>query len=132
MAALDGMKVLDLTQYEAGTTSTQYLAWFGADVVKVEPPGRGDPGRNVAGGGNDSLYFLSFNHNKRSLAIDLSTTEGRGIFLDLVPKFDVVVENFALGVMEKLGIGYDVLKATNPAIIYATVKGFGTHGPYAN
>jgi formyl-CoA transferase len=132
MAALDGMKVLDLTQYEAGTTSTQYLAWFGADVVKVEPPGRGDPGRNVAGGGHDSIYFLSFNHNKRSLAIDLSTDEGRGIFLSLVPKFDVVVENFALGVMEKLGIGYDVLKATNPAIIYATVKGFGTYGPYAN
>jgi len=131
MAALDGMKVLDLTQYEAGTTSTQYLAWFGADVVKVERPGIGDPGRNVAGGGSDSLYFMSFNHNKRSVAIALDTPEGRDLFLRLVPKFDVVVENFTLGTMEKLGLGYETLKAINPAIIYATVKGFGTHGPYS-
>lgn len=131
MAALDGMKVLDLTQYEAGTTSTQYLAWFGADVVKVERPEVGDPGRNVAGGGSDSLYFMSFNHNKRSVAIALDTPEGRDLFLKLVPKFDVVVENFTLGTMEKLGLGYETLKAINPAIIYATVKGFGTHGPYS-
>lgn len=132
MAALDGMKVLDLTQYEAGTTSTQYLAWFGAAVVKIEPPGRGDPGRNVAGGtGKDSLYFLSFNHNKRSLALNLASPEGRDIFLKLVPRFDVVVENFSLGTMERLGLGYDTLKAANPAIIYATIKGFGTHGPYS-
>jgi formyl-CoA transferase len=131
MAALDGMKVLDLTQYEAGTTSTQYLAWFGADVVKVERPGIGDPGRNVAGGGTDSIYFMSFNHNKRSLAVALDTPEGRDIFLKLVPRFDVVVENFTLGTMEKLGLGYETLKEINPAIIYATVKGFGTHGPYS-
>jgi len=131
MAALDGMKVLDLTQYEAGTTSTQYLAWFGADVVKVERPGVGDPGRNVAGGGRDSLYFMSFNHNKRSLALALDTPQGRDIFLKLVPKFDVVVENFTLGTLEKLGLGYETLKEINPAIIYATVKGFGTHGPYS-
>ncbi len=131
MAALDGMKVLDLTQYEAGTTSTQYLAWFGAEVVKLEPPGRGDPGRNVAGGGNDSLYFLSFNHNKRSLALDLASPAGRDIFLKLVPRFDVVVENFALETVSKLNIGYDVLKAVHPGVIYATVKGFGTYGPYS-
>jgi len=131
MAALDGMKVLDLTQYEAGTTSTQYLAWFGADVVKVERPGVGDPGRNVAGGGRDSLYFMSFNHNKRSLALALDTPQGRDIFFKLVPKFDVVVENFTLGTLEKLGLGYETLKEINPAIIYATVKGFGTHGPYS-
>lgn len=131
MAALDGMKVLDLTQYEAGTTSTQYLAWFGAEVVKIEPPGRGDPGRNVAGGGHDSIYFLSFNHNKRSLALDLASPEGREIFLKLVPRFDVVVENFALETVAKLDIGYDVLKAAHPGIIYATVKGFGTYGPYS-
>ncbi|HEX6031415.1 MAG TPA: CoA transferase [Tepidiformaceae bacterium] len=132
MAALDGMKVLDLTQYEAGTTSTQYLAWFGAHVVKIEPPGRGDPGRNVAGGaGKDSLYFLSFNHNKHSLAVNLASPEGRDIFLKLVPKFDVVVENFSLGTMERLGLGYETLKTVNTAIIYATIKGFGTHGPYS-
>ncbi len=129
MPALDGLKVLDLTQYEAGTTCTQYLAWFGADVVKIERPGVGDPGRNVAGGGRDSYYFLSFNNNKKSVAIALDTPEGRDLFLKLVPRFDVVVENFTLGTMEKLGIGYDVLSAINPALIYATIKGFGTSGP---
>jgi formyl-CoA transferase len=131
MPALDGVKVLDLTQYEAGTTSTQYLAWFGAEVYKVERPGVGDPGRMVAGGGHDSYYFLSFNNNKKSLAIALDTPEGRDLFLQLVPKVDVVVENFTLGTMEKLGLGYETLKAVNPAIIYATVKGFGTTGPYS-
>ncbi len=131
MGALDGMKVLDLTQYEAGTSCTQYLAWFGATVYKVEKPGRGDPGRrSAAGDARDGLYFLSFNANKQSLAIDLATPEGRDLFLQLVPKVDAVVENFTLGTMEKLGIGYDVLKQHNPAVIYATVKGFGTTGPY--
>lgn len=131
MPALDGVKVLDLTQYEAGTSSTQYLAWFGADVYKVERPGIGDPGRHVSGSGKDSYYFLSFNNNKKSIAIALDTPEGRDLFLKLVPKVDVVVENFTLGTMEKLGIGYDVLKEVNPAIIYATIKGFGTTGPYS-
>ena len=131
MPALDGMKVLDLTQWEAGTTSTQYLAWFGADVIKVELPGVGDPGRHTTGPDHDSLYFMSFNNNKRSVAIDLATPAGRDLFLRLVPKFDVVVENFTLGTMEKFGLGYDVLSKVNPRIIYATVKGFGTHGPYA-
>jgi formyl-CoA transferase len=132
MAALDGIKVLDLTQYEAGTSCTQYLAWLGADVVKVERPGIGDPGRNVAGKGRDSYYFLSFNNNKKSVAIALDTPEGRDLFLQLVPRFDVVVENFTLGTMEKLGLGYETLSAINPGIIYATIKGFGTHGPYAS
>ena len=131
MPALDGMKVLDLTQYEAGTSCTQYLAWFGATVVKVERPGVGDPGRSTAGGDTDSIYFLSFNHNKRSLALDLSKAEGRQIFLDLLPSFDVVVENFTLGTMEKLGLGYEQLKAIHPGVIYGTIKGFGTHGPYS-
>lgn len=131
MPALDGLKVLDLTQYEAGTTSTQYLAWFGAEVIKIERPGVGDPGRNVAGGTHDSYYFLSFNNNKKSVAIALDTPDGRDLFLRMVPNFDVVVENFTLGTMEKLGLGYDVLSAINPGIIYATIKGFGTTGPYS-
>ena len=130
-AALDGMKVLDLTQYEAGTTCSQYLAWFGATVYKVEMPGRGDPGRrSAATDARDGLYFLSFNHNKQSVAINLDTPEGRDLFLRMVPNVDVVVENFTLGTMEKLGIGYEVLKQHNPAVIYATIKGFGTTGPY--
>ncbi|MCL6645929.1 MAG: CoA transferase, partial [Dehalococcoidia bacterium] len=129
MAALDGMKVLDLTQYEAGTTCTQYLAWLGADVVKVERPGVGDPGRNVAGKGRDSYYFLSFNNNKKSVAIALHTPEGRDLFLRLVPKFDVVVENFTLGTMEKLGIGYADMAAVNPSLIFASASMWGPHGP---
>lgn len=132
MPALDGMRILDLTQYEAGTSCTQLLAWLGATVVKIEPPGRGDPGRHTEGTEHDSLYFLSFNANKRSLALDLATLRGREIFLQLVPRFDVVVENFSLGTMEKLGLSYEVLKQANPAIIYATNKGFGTTGPYAH
>lgn len=131
MAALDGVRILDLTQYEAGTSCTQYLAWFGADVVKVEPPGRGDPGRGVEGGERDSLYFLSFNHNKRSVALNLADARGKQLFLDLLPKFDVVTENFSLGTMEKLGLGYDILQSVNPRIIYGTIKGFGTYGPYS-
>jgi formyl-CoA transferase len=132
MPALEQMRILDLTQYEAGTSSTQLLAWLGANVVKIERPGVGDPGRHTerTTGGHDSLYFLSFNSNKRSVAIDLATDAGRDLFLRMLPRFDVVVENFTLGTMDKLGLGYDVLKAHNPAIIYATLKGFGTTGPY--
>jgi len=131
MPALEQMKILDLTQYEAGTSCTQLLAWMGANVVKVEQIGVGDPGRHTEPGRGDSLYFLSFNANKRSLAINLRTEEGRKLFLEMLPRFDVVVENFSLGTMEKFSLGYDVLKAHNPRIIYATVKGFGTYGPYA-
>ena len=130
MPALDGLRILDLTQYEAGTSCTQMLAWLGADVVKVERPGVGDPGRHTERGGVDSLYFLTFNGNKRSLALDLRTEEGRRLFLALVERFDVVVDNFSLGTMEKLGLGYEALQRANPAIIYATIKGFGTTGPY--
>jgi formyl-CoA transferase len=131
MAALDGLKILDLTQYEAGTSCTQMLAWLGADVVKVERPGIGDPGRHTERGPDDSLYFLTFNGNKRSVTIDLHTERGRELFLALVRRFDVVTENFALGTMEGLNLGYDVLKSVNPGIIYGTIKGFGTFGPYA-
>src|SRR6266540_1861178 len=131
MAALDGMKILDLTQYEAGTSCTQLLAWLGAEVIKVEQPGVGDPGRHTEAGNRDSLYFLSYNANKRSVTINLRSEEGRRLFLELVKRFDVVTENFTLGTMEKLGVGYDVLREANPRIIYGTLKGFGTYGPYS-
>ncbi|MPZ22254.1 MAG: formyl-CoA transferase [Dehalococcoidia bacterium] len=130
MAALDGMRILDLTQYEAGTSCTQALAWLGADVVKVEPPRLGDPGRTADGGNRDALYFLSLNHNKRSVAINLKSAQGRELFLSLLPKFDAVIENFTLGTMERLGLGYDVLEEHRPGIIYGTIKGFGASGPY--
>ena len=132
-AALDGMRVLDMTQYEAGTSCTQALAWLGADVVKLEAPAYGDPGRGVGRTANldYSAYFCAWNANKRSIAIDIKTEEGRDLFMRLVPKFDVFVENYGPGVMEKLDIGYEKLKALNPGLIYARIKGFGTTGPYA-
>ncbi|HJM75260.1 MAG TPA: CoA transferase [Dehalococcoidia bacterium] len=131
MPALEQMRVLDMTQYEAGTSCTQALGWLGADVVKVERPGVGDPGRGVARGTDNSPYFLNWNSNKRSIALDLQQAEGRELFLKLVPHYDVFVENYGPGVVEKLDIGYDVLKAINPSIIYARLKGFGTTGPYS-
>ena len=131
MPALDGMRVLDMTQYEAGTSCTQWLAWLGADVVKIESPS-GDPGRGTfANGPVDSQYFLNYNSNKRSLVLDLSRPEGRDLMLRLVPRFNVFVENFGPGVIEKLDIGYDVMRPLNPKLIYARVKGFGLTGPYA-
>jgi formyl-CoA transferase len=130
--ALSDVRILDLTQYEAGTSSTQALGWLGAQIVKVEPPGRGEPGRRLrSSNGVDSTYFITLNNNKRSLTLDLKSDEGREIFLKLVPKFDIVVENFTLGAMERLGIGYDTLKELHPQLIYCTVKGFGTTGPWA-
>ena len=132
MPALDGVRILDMTQYEAGTSCTQALAWLGADVVKVERPGVGDPGRGVYTGQDNSPYFVNWNSNKRSLALDLQNPRGREILLGLAPHYDVFVENYGPGVMEKLGLTYDVMKAANPAIIYARIKGFGLSGPYSD
>jgi formyl-CoA transferase len=132
MGALDGLRILDLTQWEAGTSCTQLLAFLGADVVKVEQVGVGDPGRHAQAADGDALYFLAFNANKKSLALNLKSDAGRKLFLDMLPNFDIVAENYSLGVMEGFGLGYDVLKLRHPGIIYATIKGFGTSGPYAN
>ena len=132
MAALEGMRILDMTQYEAGTSCTQALAWLGADVVKVEPPGMGDPGRHVQAGEGNSPYFVNFNSNKRSIVLDLGDPRGHELLLSMAPHYDVFVENYAPGVVEKLDIGYDVLRAANPRIIYGRLKGFGLSGPYAH
>jgi len=130
--ALEGLRILDMTQYEAGTSSTQMLAWLGADVVKIESP-QGDPGRKAfATSDADSQYFLNYNSNKRGIVLDLKTVAGRQLLLDLVPRFDAFVENFGPGVIEALDIGYDVMSALNPGIIYARIKGYGLDGPYAN
>ena len=133
MPALDGVRVLDMTQYEAGTSCTQALAWLGADVVKVEPPEYGDPGRGVGRSENKdySAYFCAWNANKRSVALNLRSEAGRELLLRLAPKFDVFVENYGPGVIERLDIGYDALSAVNPALVYARIKGFGLSGPYA-
>ncbi len=132
MAALDGLRILDMTQYEAGTSCTQFLAWLGADVVKIESP-YGDPGRQVYGRmREDSQYFLNYNSNKRSVVIDLKTEQGRDLLLRLAPHYDVFVENYGPGAMEKLGIDYGAMCDVNPRIVYARIKGFGLSGPYAN
>ncbi len=132
MPALGCMRILDMTQYEAGTSCTQALAWLGADVVKIEPPGSGDPGRNLMPGmWEDSEYFVNWNSNKRSVVINLRQPQGRELLLKMVPKYDVFVENYGPGVVEKLDIGYEQLKAVHPRLIYARAKGFGTSGPYA-
>lgn len=129
-AALEGMRILDLTQYEAGPSCTQALALLGADVLKVERPDGGDPGRaGFSAESTDSDYFLTWNANKRSLALALERPEGRDLLLRLLPRFDVVVENFGPGVSEKLGIDAAALTALHPSLIYASVKGFGGSGP---
>ena len=128
---LAGLKILDLTQFEAGPSCTEALAWLGADVVKIENPKVGDPGRSVGGQrANDALYFLQYNANKRSVAINLKDPRGLEVVKELAKTADVMIENFAPGAIERLGLGYDVIKAINPAIIFCQVKGFGTGSPF--
>src|SRR5881227_3292436 len=129
---LSGIRVLDLSRLLPGAYATQMLADFGADVIKVEEPGSGDYGRFMPpqGAGGMSLYFIAINRNKRSMTLNLKSTEGREIFLRMVEQADVVLESFRPGVMERLGLGYAQLKERNPAIIYCAISGYGQDGPY--
>lgn len=132
MAALTGLRILDLTQWESGPSCTQALAWLGAEVVKIEAPHSGDPGRTLNRGyWDDSEYFINWNSNKRSVVINLRDPRGRDLLLEMVPQFDVFLENFGPGVVEKLDLGYDTIKKIHPEVIYAQIKGFGASGPYA-
>ena len=132
--ALEGIKIIDLTQFEAGTSCTEALAFLGADVIKVEEPKQGDPGRRSRTDvpGFDSYYFIVLNLNKRSVTLNLRSETGKTMFLDMVRQADIVAENMAPGAMERLGLGYDVLNAANPKIIMARIKGFGSSGPYSD
>src|ERR1700723_3918039 len=128
---LSGVRILDFTQFEAGPSCTEALAWLGADVVKLENPGGGDPGRALGGpAGKDDPYFLLFNANKKSITVNLKDPKGLALVKDLAKKADVFCENFAPGAVERLGLGADVIRALNPAIIYCQVKGFGAGSPY--
>jgi crotonobetainyl-CoA:carnitine CoA-transferase CaiB-like acyl-CoA transferase len=131
MKPLDGITVLDLTRFLPGAVATMTLADFGADVLKIEEPGLGDPARHSRGvGGRPGVYFLSTNRNKRSLALNLKTDCGKDIFRELARTADVVVEGFRPGVMERLGLGYESLQSLNPQLIYCAITGYGQDGPY--
>jgi formyl-CoA transferase len=129
---LAGVRVVDLTQYEAGPSATQILAWLGADVIKVEPPG-GEPSRHLLGGDatRDSIVFVLFNQSKRSITLDLATERGRAHLRDLLRTADVMAENFAPGTLARLGLPIDELLREQPGLIVASVRGYGAGGPWS-
>ncbi len=131
--ALSGVRVLDMTHVQSGPSCTQILAWFGADVIKVELPGKGDATRgqlrdipNV-----DSLYFTMLNCNKRSITINMKSEKGKKIFEGLLKTSDILVENFAPGALDRQGFSWETIRKINPRVIYASIKGFGP-GPYVD
>ena len=129
--ALDGVRILDMTHVQSGPTCTQILAWFGADVIKVERPGEGDPTRGQLRDipGVDSLYFTMLNSNKRGITLNPKTEAGKKIFTKLIEQCDVMVENFAPGAIDRMGFPWERIQQINPRMIYASVKGFGP-GPF--
>ena len=131
MKALEGVKILDFTHVQSGPTCTQLLAWFGADVIKVERPGVGDATRGQLRDipDVDSLYFTMLNHNKRSITIDTKNPKGKEVLERLVKTCDVLVENFAPGALDRMGFSWERVHQLNPRMIYASIKGFGP-GPY--
>ena len=132
--ALSNVKVLDLTHVQAGPSCAQMLGFLGADVIKVEDTRGGDSTRTDLAHreDSDSVYFLIFNNNKRAVTLDLKTDKGKEMFIRLAQWADVLVENFSPGMLDRLGLGWDVLHRLNPRLVYATIKGFGTYGPYAD
>src|SRR5216684_3242984 len=131
--ALEGVRILDMTHVQSGPTCTQILAWFGADVIKIEKPGEGDPTRGQLRDipGVDSLYFTMLNSNKRGVTLNPKTEAGKKIFTKLIEKCDVMVENYAPGVIDRMGFPWEKIQQINPRMIVASVKGFGP-GPYVD
>ena len=132
MGAISNIRVLDLTRVLAGPYCTMMLADMGAEVIKIEIPGKGDDTRNFGPYKNkSSMYYANVNRNKKGVSLNMKAPEGKQLFLEMVKTADMVVENYRPGVMDKLGLGYDVLKEVNPRIIYGAVSGFGCYGPYS-
>lgn len=130
---LVGLKILDLSRVLSGPYSTMWCAMMGADVIKVENPNDIDCTHTYWPFMNEkSTYYPSVNHNKKGVTLNLKAEEGKALFRDLVKTVDVLVENYRPGVMDKLGLGYDVLKEINPRLVYVSVSGYGTYGPYKN
>ena len=127
--ALTGIRVIDMTHNQAGPACAQTLGFFGAEVIKLEEPKGGDIARAQ---NKDELFFLVFNANKESLTLNLKTDEGKELFRKIIAQADVLLENFGPGALDRLGLGWKDLEKINPRLIYATIKGFGTYGPYAN
>ena len=130
---LNGLVVADFSQLAQGPWATQMLGDMGADVIKIEPR-KGDWMRHYSYGnlypGGESISFVSFNRNKRSIAVDLKSDEGKKIVLDIISKSDILIENFRPGVMERLGLGYDLINEMNPRLVYCSSSGYGSSGPY--
>ena len=130
--ALSGVRILDMTHVQAGPTASQLLAWMGADVIKFEnPAGDATRGQLRDVPKADSLYFTMLNCNKRSITVNMKNPAGKQVFVDLLNKSDVVMENFGPGVLDRLGFTWDSIHKINPAVILASIKGFGSSGPYA-
>jgi len=129
--ALLGIRVLDMTRVLAGPFCTMLLADMGAEIIKLEIPGKGDDSREFPPfKDGESLYYINLNRGKQSITLNLKTPEGKRVFLDLVKKCDVLLENFRPGTMERLGLDYEKLKELNPSLVYAAISGFGQTGPY--
>ncbi len=130
--ALEGVRIIDMTHNQAGPACAQILGFLGADVIKLEEPKGGDVARRNMRDrpDTDSLFFLLFNANKKSLTLNLKTGRGKELFRELLGKSDVLLENFGPGALDRLGFGFEALQEINPRLIYATIKGFGTYGPY--
>jgi len=129
---LDGVRVLDMTRVLAGPYCGMLLADMGAEVIKIELPGRGDDSRrNGPFVNGESAYYMNLNRNKRGMTLNLKSEEGKRVFKELVKKSDIVLENYRPGVMKRLGLNYEELKKVNPSIIYGAASGFGQYGPYS-
>src|SRR5437667_1750954 len=133
MEALKGIRILDMTHVQAGPTCSQLLAWMGADVIKLESPA-GDATRGQLRDvpNADSLYFTMLNCNKRSITVNMKSTDGKAVVVELLKKSDILMENFGPGVLDRLGFPWEKIHEINPRVVMGSIKGFGSSGPYAD